>query len=438
MTSKELRAKRAKLIKDAQAILNKQKVTGADMAQVDRMLADSDALMVQINRLETVDCLSADMEGEIRAQSYRPGDGRLAIDTERETRIVNVLATQRVKDLSEPDQNYLAASIARDRRIIRAVLASDVASLSDSDQAQFKARFKPMAAGSESTNTAGGYTVAPLFEADLLVALKAWGGVRQAARVITTATGASMPWPTMDDTANVATIMATENTTVGSGTDLVFGRSSLGAWTYVSGVMPVSLELLQDTVFDVDGLIRNALARRFGVGQNVHFTTGTGVGQPAGVVNAATAGIVAAAGNTTTLPNLDSLLDLTYTVDPAYRANASYMACDDVIRQARRFKDSRGVPLWQPSLEEGVPDKFAGYPIIENQSMPVMAANAKSILFGDFSSYIIRDTLGLQVAVLRERFADQLQVAWTAYMRSDGAYLSGSGGSLKYFQNSAT
>ena len=239
---------------------------------------------------------------EIRAQSRRPGDGRLALDTERETRIVNVLATQRVKDLSKSDQNYLAASIARDRRIIRAVLASDVAGLSDSDRAQHRSRFKPVAAGSEGTNTAGGYTVAPLFEADLLIALKAWGGVRQAARAITTATGAALPWPTMDDTGVAATILATENTTVGGGTDLTFGRSSLGAYTYVSGVMPVSLELLQDTVFDVDGLIRNALARQFGVGQNAHFTTGAGIGQPAGVVNAATAGIVPAAGNTTTLP----------------------------------------------------------------------------------------------------------------------------------------
>ena len=71
--------------------------------------------------------------------------------------------------------------------------------------------------------------------------------------------------------------------------------------------------------------------------------------------------------------------------------------------------------------------------------MPVMAANAKSILFGDFSNYVIRDTLGLQIMVLRERYADQLQVAWSAWMRSDGACLSpAAGGSLKYFQNSAT
>ena len=71
--------------------------------------------------------------------------------------------------------------------------------------------------------------------------------------------------------------------------------------------------------------------------------------------------------------------------------------------------------------------------------MPVMAANAKSILFGDFSNYVIRDTLGLQIMVLRERYADELQVAWSAWMRSDGNWLCPSAGvNMKYFQNSAT
>ena len=111
-----------------------------------------------------------------------------------------MLATQRVKDLSKSDQNYLAASIARDRRMHPRGVGKRFAGLSDSDRAQHRSRFKPVAAsGVEGTNTAGGYTVAPLFEADLLIALKAWGGVRQAAGAITTATGAALPWPTMDD-----------------------------------------------------------------------------------------------------------------------------------------------------------------------------------------------------------------------------------------------
>jgi len=436
MSSRELRATRAKLIKDAQAILNKPKTTPAEMAQVDRMLAESDALMAQITRLESVDSLSADLHAAVNTRNRRPGGATLAFDMARESRIVEALASQRVKDLPAADQDYTVETLARDKRIILATLTSDPGSLADDDQAQFKARFRPVAAGSEGTNSAGGYTVAPLFEADLLIALKAYGGMRQAARVITTVTGASLPWPTMDDTGAAATLLA-ENTTVGSGTDLAFGQSSLGAYTYISGAMPISLELLQDSVFDFDSLIRKAMVRRFAFGQNGHFTTGTGVSQPQGVVTAAASGIVAANGNTVTLPGLDTLFDLYHSVDPAYRANGSWMMGGPVLAPIRKLKDTQGHPLWAPSLEVGVPDTLLGRPLVINQQMPVMAANAKSILYGDFSNYLIRDTLGMQIAVLRERYADLLQVVWMAYQRTDGRLISAAS-PIKYFQNSAT
>jgi HK97 family phage major capsid protein len=74
---------------------------------------------------------------------------------------------------------------------------------------------------------------------------------------------------------------------------------------------------------------------------------------------------------------------------------------------------------------------------VVNQDMPSMAANAKSILFGNFQNYIVRDTLGLQIAVLHERFADQLQTAWSAYMRTDGHLISG-GTPIRYYANSST
>jgi hypothetical protein len=57
--------------------------------------------------------------------------------------------------------------------------------------------------------------------------------------------------------------------------------------------------------------------------------------------------------------------------------------------------------------------------------MPVIAANAKSILFGDFNNYIVLDTLGLQIVVPHERFADQLQTARNACMWSDGHLIPG-------------
>jgi HK97 family phage major capsid protein len=82
--------------------------------------------------------------------------------------------------------------------------------------------------------------------------------------------------------------------------------------------------------------------------------------------------------------------------------------------------DSQNRPLWQPSLQAGVADTLLGYGLVVNNDMPVPAANAKSVLFGDFQrGYVIRDVVGVQVRRLDERYADFLQVGWFAYARSD-------------------
>jgi HK97 family phage major capsid protein len=404
------------------------------------MLAEVDQLAAQIDRTERADRLA--LESGIAAVTHaaRPDQAArfLPFDNERERTLSARLASgATLRDLGQADQDYVAESLARDKRIMRAMALGAVSNLSAEDQAHYAGRFGQFrAAGNEASNSAGGYTVAPLFEAELLVAMKAFGGMRTVARVITTDTGATLPWPTMDDSANVATILGTENTSVGTGTDLAFGQTSLGAFTYVSGALPVSVQLLQDSVFDFDSLVRNAIAVRFARKQNADFTTGAGTTLPFGVVSRAASGKVGLTGQTLSVI-YDDLVDLFHSVDPAYRANARFMMHDSSVQVVRKLKDSQGHPLWQPSLTAGAPDTLIGVPVVVNQQMAVMGVNAKSILFGDFSNYIIRDTLGLQMMVLRERYADLLQVAWIAYMRSDGNLVSAAS-PIKYYQNSAT
>jgi HK97 family phage major capsid protein len=270
----------------------------------------------------------------------------------------------------------------------------------------------------------------------LLVALKAFGGMRQVARSITTETGAVLPWPTMDDTANMATIIGNENTNLPTDTDLVFSQKSIGAFTYASGPLPVSLQLLQDSAFDFGSIIEQAVVNRFGRKQNADFTTGAGTTLPYGVVTRAAAGTVGAAGQTTSITYAD-FVKLTHSVDPAYREGARFMFHDSVLQALKLLVDIQGRPLFVPSIAAGVPDTIASYPFTINQQMPVMAVNAKSVLFGNFSNYIIRDVLGMQMMVLRERFADNLQVAWLAYMRTSGELVSAAS-PIKYYANSAT
>jgi len=427
--TKTLREARAQQIKDAQALLAKPDATAEDLANATRMMDESDALLSRIEAMERVEALAltAGINAALVSQAQTTA-ARMPHNAASEQRVFNALVNQgaRLDRLPQADQDYFRESTARELRIIRALSLGNTHTLDDDDRTHLAARFGTgaiRAAGATVPDTAGGYTIAPLFEAVMLVAMKAQGGMRSVARVIQTATGAALPYPTMDDTAQKATILGTENTDVGTGTDLTFGRRQLGAHTYVSGMIPVSLLLLQDTAFDFESLLRDALAGRFVRGQNEHFTVGTGVNQPRGVVTAATSGATAATAGGLVVTYAD-LIELEHSVNPVYRTNARWMFHDTTLKALRKLVDTTGRPLWEPSLTADTPELLLRRPFVINQDMAVPALNAVTVAFGDFTNYVIRDTLGLQIAVLRERYAEKMQVAWSAYMRSDGDLLS--------------
>jgi HK97 family phage major capsid protein len=403
--AKKLRGERGKLILDARAILNKDDCTPEQMAEADRMMAEADSLMTRIGSIERNDQLAAELaesQSEIAAER---GVTTGQLDQEKET----------------------------ERRRFLAYVTGNFSKLNDEDRRVMALRIQ--AAGSVGSPGGGGYTVAPDFMRDLLIAQKAFGGMRAAAREIGTTTGVDLPWPTMDDTANVATIVA-ENTAGVAGTDLGFGSKTLKGWTYRSGYLPISIELLQDSAFDFDSLIRDALAGRFARGQNAHFTTGNGTTQPEGVIVGATNGRTGTTGQTTSIIT-DDLIELEHSVDPAYRQGSSFMMHDTSFKVIKKLKDSQNRPLFLPGFTVGAADTILGYPVRINQDVAVMAANAKSVAFGNFSNYIIRDILGLRVTRLNERFAENGQIAFIAFQRTDGRLVSAAA-PIKFYTNSAT
>ena len=118
-------------------------------------------------------------------------------------------------------------------------------------------------------------------------ALKSFGGMFEAGSIITTGNGGDLILPTINDTAAKATIVAeyaqsTKRTPS-------FSSVTLKAFTYRTPIIPVSQELLQDSAFNLDTILSDLLVESFGRGANEHLTTGTGTGQPKGLVTAATA-----------------------------------------------------------------------------------------------------------------------------------------------------
>lgn len=289
---------------------------------------------------------------------------------------------------------------------------------------------------------AGGYTVPQAFLADLVIRMKAYGAVRRVAKIVNTDGGADMPFPSMDDTANVGRILA-ENTAL-TQTDVAFTTKTLKAYMYSSDLILVSYQLLQDSAFDIEQELKDALAQRLGRIMNQHFTTGTGTAQPQGLVTGGTVGVTGATGTTllfgtTTAEAYGNLISLIHSVDPAYRQSGRcrWMMGDVALGKVRTLADGQGRPLWQPSVQDGTPDNLLGYPVEINPDMAAPAANAKTIAFGDFQAgYMIRDVKSVQMVRLDERYADNLQVGFFGFARADGIVRDGN--AYKLFQHSAT
>jgi HK97 family phage major capsid protein len=265
--------------------------------------------------------------------------------------------------------------------------------------------------------------------------LKAFGGMRSVATVLTTDTGHALNFPTSDGTGEVGEIVA-ENGGA-SGQDIGFGTVALPVYKYSSKKIALPLELIMDSAIDVIVFVVNRLVTRIARIQNLHQTTGSGVGQPTGMITASSVGKVGASGQTLTV-TYDDLVDLKHAVNRAYRASAKWMMNDLSVAAVSKLKDTVGRPIWIPSVTEGAPDLLLGKAVTVNDDVPVMAANAKSIAFGDFSQYTIRD---VKNSTTMRRFDDSAfalngQVGFCGWTRSGGNLLDTA--AVKLYQNSAS
>ncbi len=288
-----------------------------------------------------------------------------------------------------------------------------------------------------TTDAAGGFTVPEGFSNEIESGLLAYGGMFEAARIFQTESGNDLPWPTENNTSQKGEILS-ENTQVNE-QDLVFASTTLESYMYSSKLIRVSLQLLQDTAFDMEAFVGGKLAERLGRILNEHFTTGTGTGQPNGVVTASSAGVTT---NSTTAFTFEEILDLKHSVDPAYRGpNARFMMSDSTLAAIKKLSvgSSDARPLWQPSFVVGEPDRIDGSLYTVNQDM-ADSGTAENIfmLYGDFSKYIIRDVLGTQIMVLRERYADYHQLGILGFSRYDGDLIDAGAGAVKHAIHAAT
>ena len=265
------------------------------------------------------------------------------------------------------------------------------------------------------TDSEGGYLVPDEYERTLVEALEEENIFRQMAKVIKTSSG-DRKIPVV---ASKGTASWIDEEGAYPESDDSFGQVSIGAYK-LGTMIKVSEELLNDSVFDLQSYISREFARRIGAKEEEAFFTGDGKGKPLGVLAAtggAETGVTAASATAVTA---DELMDLYYSLKSPYRKKAVWVLNDSTIKAIRKLKDNNGQYLWQPSLTAGAPDMILGRPIKTSAYMPVIAAGAKTIAFGDFSYYWIADRQGRSFKRLNELFAATGQVGFLASQRVDG------------------
>lgn len=192
--------------------------------------------------------------------------------------------------------------------------------------------------------------------------------------------------------------------------------------------------MLDDAAFDVEGWLAGEIATEFAKAEGAAFVNGNGTNKPRGFLTAPTAvssdgtrpfGTLqyiasGAAGAFVASNPQDRLVELMHALRAPYRQGASWVMNASTLATIRKFKTTDGAFIWQPGMAAGQPDTLLGYPVVEAEDMPDIAANSLSIAFGNFKAgYLIAERT--ETNILRDPYSNKPYVHFYATKRLGGA-----------------
>lgn len=286
---------------------------------------------------------------------------------------------------------------------------------------------------SGASSAAGGYAVPREIDAAIDEALVAISPIRRVANVVKVGTSG---YRKLITTGGVASGWVAETA----------ARPETGTPTFREFVPPsgelyanpaASQTMLDDAAFDVESWLANEIATEFARAEGAAFVNGNGTNRPQGFLTYTTTNEVdsvrawgslqyvasGAAGAFAASNPQDKLVDLVQALRSPYRQGAVFAMNSSTLASIRKFKTSDGAFLWQPALSEGRADTLLGYPVIECEDMPDVAANTLSIAFGNFrAGYLIAERSETQI--VRDPYTNKPYVNFYAVKRIGGGVVN--------------
>ena len=300
----------------------------------------------------------------------------------------------------------------------------------DSDEfSQAMPGVAPQMTETRSDEAATGLTLNPSYTRPSVIdALKWYGGVAKMAYNFSTGEGNEYRWPYNDEASIEGEIIDAQGTNTTDKDLAKFDYAVFGAKTMSSKSIQITREMLQDSIIDIAGFANGRVVRRMGRGWNTAFMsqgtrpvnkgTAAGAPEPDGILGVRNCALIKANKSAATkkVAHAD-LVNAIYDVERAYREGDEYgegglgaemggqvgfLISDEIEKLLCSTTDSDGRPLWLPAWTSniGASPKGAtilGWPYQVGTGLPVLAANSRSWMFGNFSYYGIRTVAAVEI-----------------------------------------
>jgi HK97 family phage major capsid protein len=323
----------------------------------------------------------------------------LKADADREVR-----AAEAMRGFEAQAQPVGDKSVAKDEaEIIRSLARGDIRSY------EFEKR--------DITKSSTGSPVPTSFYNRIIELARFVGPMLETSTILNTAGGENLQIPSLSAySATQGT--ATAEASAYSEADPTFNSFvTLGAYKY-GFLIQVTRELVEDAGVDILGFLADQIGNTMGTTANSRLTLGTGTIEPNGIVTRAGSGVA----STATSLAADDLISLVYSLDTVARRlpGSGFMMNANTVAAVRRLKDNAGQYLFSPSLSSEERDLLLGHRIYENPAMSNVGSAVKSVIFGNLSSYFVRQVGGIRVDRSDDFAFNQDLITFRAQVRLDG------------------
>ncbi|MEM8957299.1 MAG: phage major capsid protein [Pseudomonadota bacterium] len=276
----------------------------------------------------------------------------------------------------------------------------------------------------------GGYLVDPQTSEMIQSVLQSTASVRAIATVVNVE---ATSYDVLVDHNDMDHVWASETSNLTETTTPQIDRITI-ALHELSALPKASQRLLDDSAFDIEAWLAGRIADKFARAEAQAFIDGDGIDKPKGFLTHpqvdesqtewswGNIGYVktGADGDFAQTNAADSIIELVYSLNAPYRANATFVMNSKTAGAVRKMKDADGRFLWADGLASGEPARLMGYPVLIAEEMPnVDDADPAAIAFGDFAAgYTIAERPDLRV--LRDPFSAKPHVLFYATKRVGG------------------